>query len=51
VWSDEATFETGKRGRIWVTRQPDEKNHPDYIQSVYQSGRVTVIVWGAIGWD
>src|SRR5450432_1644353 len=25
LWSDEATFETGKRGRIWVTRRPDEK--------------------------
>ncbi|PQE09767.1 transposable element tc1 protein [Rutstroemia sp. NJR-2017a WRK4] len=24
-WSDEASFETGKRGRIWVTRRPDEK--------------------------
>ena len=51
IWSDEATFETGKRGRIWVTRRPDEKNHPDCIQSVYRSGRVSVMVWGAIGWD
>jgi hypothetical protein len=27
VWSDEATFETGKRGKIYVTRRPDEKNY------------------------
>lgn len=25
IWSDEAIFETGKRGRIWVTRRPHEK--------------------------
>jgi hypothetical protein len=31
IWSDEATFETGKRGRIYVTRRPEEKNYPDYI--------------------
>ena len=51
IWSNEATFETRKRGRIWVTRRPEEKNHLDYIQSVYRSGRVSIIVWGAIGWD
>jgi hypothetical protein len=51
VWSNEATFETGKRGKIWVTRRPEEKNHLDYIQSVYRSGRVSIMVWGAIGWD
>jgi hypothetical protein len=26
IWSDESTFETGRRGRIWVTRRPDKKN-------------------------
>ena len=51
LWSDEATFETGKRGRIWVTRRTDEKRCPDCIKSVYRSGRVSVMIWGAIGWD
>jgi hypothetical protein len=51
VWSDEATFETGKRGKIYVTRRPDEKNCQTYIQSVYRSGRVSVMVWAAIGLD
>jgi transposase len=51
IWSDEASFETGKRGRIWVTRRPEEKNCQDCIQSVYRSGRVTVMIWGAISWD
>jgi transposase len=26
LWSDEATFKTGKRGRIYVTCRPEEKN-------------------------
>ena len=51
LWSDEATFETGKRGRIWVTRRPDEKRCNTCIKSVYRSGRVSVMIWGAIGWD
>ena len=51
MWSDKVTFETGKRGRIWVTRQPEEKNCQTCIQSVYRSRRVSVMVWGAIGWD
>ena len=48
VWSDEATFKTGKRGKIYVTRRPEEKNCQTCIQSVYRSGRVSVIVWAAI---
>ena len=51
IWSDEATFETGKRGRIWVTRRPDEKRCNTCIKSVYRSGRASIMVWGAIGWD
>jgi hypothetical protein len=34
-----------------VTRRVDEKRCLDYIKSVYRSGRVSVIIWGAIGWD
>ena len=51
IWSDEATFETGKRGQIWVTRRPDEKRCSNCIKSVYRVGRISVMVWGAIGWD
>jgi hypothetical protein len=51
LWSDEAIFETGKRGKIYVTRRLDKKNCQTCIQLVYRSGRVSVMVWGAIGWD
>jgi transposase len=51
MWSDESTFETGKRGRIWVTRRPNEKHCQSCIKSVYRSGRVSVMIWGAIGWN
>ncbi|KAG9248066.1 hypothetical protein BJ878DRAFT_391577, partial [Calycina marina] len=51
IWSDECSWELGKSGRIWVTRQVDGKRCPDCIKPVYRSGRVTVIIWGAIGWN
>jgi len=51
IWSDEATFETGKTGRIWVTRRVNEKRCTNYIRSVYRADRVTVMIWGALGWD
>ena len=44
IWSDEATFETGKIGKIFVTCRPEEKNCQNYIQSIYRSGRVSVMV-------
>ena len=49
VWSDEATFEARKCGRIWVTRRVDEKRCTSCIRSVYRSGRFSVMIWGAIG--
>jgi len=48
IWSDEAIFETRRNGRIWVTRRVDERRCPDCIRSIYRSGRVTVMIWGAI---
>jgi hypothetical protein len=51
VWSDEATFEVGKCGRIWVTRRVDEKRCTNCMRSIYRSGRFSVMIWGAIGWD
>lgn len=51
IWSDEATFERGKRGRVWVTRRIDEKACPTCIKSIYRSERTSVMIWGALGWD
>ncbi len=34
-----------------MIRRPEERNCQDCIQSVYRSGRVSVMVWGAMGWD
>lgn len=51
IWSDESIFELGKSGRVWVTRRVDEKKCSDCIKSTYRSGRVSVMIWGAIGWD
>jgi hypothetical protein len=51
VWSNEAIFEIGKNGKLWVTRRVDERRCPDCIRSVYRSKKTTVIIWGAIGWD
>lgn len=52
VWSDECSFTTGLRGRLYVTRSANEAFAPDCIQSVYRSGRTSIMVWGAIraGW-
>jgi len=44
IWSDEATFETGKSGRIWVTRHVDEKRCTNCIWSIYRSERVSVMI-------
>jgi hypothetical protein len=49
IWSDETTFQTRKRRRIWVIRRVDEKRCLDYIRSIYRSGYILVIIWGAIG--
>ena len=50
VWSDEASFMTGERGRIFITRRKGEKHCQDCIKSIYRSGRTSFMVWGAIGW-
>ncbi len=51
VWSDEATFDIGKDGRVWVTRRVDERACQDCIKSIYRSGRFSLMIWGAMGWD
>lgn len=51
IWSDEASFDIGKDGRVWVTRRIDEKACSDCIKSIYRSGRFSVMIWGAMGWN
>jgi hypothetical protein len=29
----------------------NEKKYLDYIKSIYRSGKILIIIWGAIGWD
>ncbi len=50
VWTDECSFETGQRGRIWITRNSKEKYCSNCIKRNYRSGRCSFMVWGAIGW-
>jgi len=48
VWTDECNFSTaGFSHRPWVTGRPEEEFHPDCIDEVWQSGRKSVMVWGA----
>lgn len=51
IWTDECIFESGRRGRIWITRRAGERWHDDCVQSIYRSGRSSFMVWGAIGWN
>jgi transposase len=49
IWTDEATFELGKNSRqIRVWRRIDEEYNNDCTGSTFKSGRVSVMVWGAI---
>lgn len=50
VWSDEASFMTGERGRVFITRRPWKRHHKDCIKSIYRSGRTSFMIWDAIGW-
>jgi hypothetical protein len=36
---------------MWVTRRIDEKRCQSCIRSIYRSGRMSVMIWGAISWD
>jgi hypothetical protein len=50
IWTDECSFVTGERDRLFITRRKGERYHKDCIQSVYRSGRTSFMVWGAIGY-
>ena len=48
IWTDESSFETGRKARTFVTRRPEEKHCPDCLAKHMHSGQSTVMVWGAI---
>lgn len=48
IWTDESMYNTiGFSQRPWVIRRADEEFHPDCIDLYWESGRETVMVWGA----
>lgn len=48
VWTDESTYSTkGFAFRPMVIRTADEEFHPDCIDEEWESGRKSVMVWGA----
>lgn len=48
IFSDESSFETGQRNRVFVTRRVDERYCPDCLQYYKYSGHQTLMVWGGI---
>jgi hypothetical protein len=38
IWSDKATFEVGKTGRIWITRRTDQQCCADCVKSIFLEG-------------
>ena len=49
LWSDEVTFETGKKAKDMVLRSKGQSYCQDCCQHKFRSGRISVLVWGAIG--
>jgi hypothetical protein len=49
IWTDESTFELGRNSRqLKVWRRTEEEYNNDCTGSTFKSGRVSVMVWGAI---
>lgn len=48
IYVDEVAICTGGAKRIYVTRRSHERFHPDCLVPRFQSGRVSVMFWGAI---
>jgi hypothetical protein len=45
IWTDEATFEIGKKFRqIWVWRSTQETYEPDYLVPSFKSCRTSVMI-------
>jgi hypothetical protein len=47
MYSDECSFDTSARGTTFVTRLRHERYHDHCIDHNFQSGRASVIIWGA----
>ena len=51
IFTDETTYETGQRGKVWVSRRPGERFCPDCASNFKHSGRESVMVWGGFCGD
>jgi transposase len=51
MYSDECSFDTSKRGTIFVTRCGSERYHTDCMHRSFHSGRGSFMVWGAISYN
>jgi hypothetical protein len=51
MYSDECSFDTSARGTTWVTRLRHERYHDHCTDHDFQSGRASVMVWGAISYN
>ncbi|KAL0472933.1 hypothetical protein QR685DRAFT_435940, partial [Neurospora intermedia] len=44
----------GPKGKIWVIRRPEERNHPDYIiekEVSTEKDQKQIYCWAAIGYN
>jgi len=48
IFSDESSFESGQRNRVFVTRRTNERYCPECVQHYKYSGRQTLMIWGGI---
>lgn len=53
LFTDEASFELtgGQSRRTWVLRRDGEAYLPQNVQPIFRSGRQSIMVWGAIGFN
>jgi len=51
MYADECSFDTSKRGTIFVTRCGGERYHNDCMHRSFHSGRSSFMVWGAISYN
>ncbi|RPA71118.1 hypothetical protein BJ508DRAFT_218412 [Ascobolus immersus RN42] len=51
MYADECSFSTADHGTKRVTRLPTERYHLDCLQWSYQSGRASIMIWGAISYN
>lgn len=49
IWSDEAYIQLGdKKGRVYVTRRPDEEYLEECLEPAFTQSPVRVMIWGCI---